>query len=131
MTTYQSGETITAVAGTSLAALKHYVVAGNGTAREVALPANADNIPYGVLLNEPAADQAATIQRTGIAKVVSNGATVNIAADDPVFASTDGKVYKAGTADVAILGHALEASSADGTLIQVLLNPGMLSAVPS
>lgn len=131
MTTYQSGETITGEAGTSLAELQHYVVAGNGTARQVGLPEANDHMPFGVLINKPGAGEAASIQTTGIAKVVSNGGDVSIAPNDPVFASTDGKVYKAGTADVAILGHALSASSADGTLIQVLLNPGTMSVVPS
>ena len=60
MARYQSGETVTLTAGTSLAALQNYVVAGNGTASECALPAAATDIPFGVLLNKPAADQAAT-----------------------------------------------------------------------
>lgn len=125
MARYHSGETVSMVAGTSLASLQNYVVAHNGTAGEVALPSAAGVMPLGVLLNKPAADQAASIQISGVAKVVSNGATVNIAVGGTVFASTDGKVYQKGigTATVAWLGIAQEASTADGTIIQVLLRP--------
>lgn len=125
MALYQSGETISMTAGTSLAALQNYVVAHNGTAGEVALPSAAGVMPVGVLLNKPGANQAASIQTTGMAKVVSNGAVINIAVGGTVFASTDGKVYQKGigTATVAWLGIAQEASAADGTIIQVLLRP--------
>lgn len=113
------------VAGTSLANAQNHVVAANGTANQVGLPSAAGIQPLGVLLNKPAAGAAAAVQHQGIAKVVSNGGDVSITVGGTVFASTDGKVYQRGTvANGARLGIALEASSADGTLIQVLLNPG-------
>lgn len=121
------------IAGTSLAAAQHRIVTLNGTATaqgaEVAVCSAATNTPLGVLTNDPLADESATVQILGIAKVVSNGNVVNIAAGDWVGPGADGKAYKRGTADTTVLGIALEASTTDGKIISVMLRPATVAVI--
>ena len=60
----------------------------------------------------------------GIAPVVSDGSGTAIAVGDYVGPSSAGKAIKKATADNSVAGIALDASSADGTVIRVLLLPG-------
>ena len=85
--------------------------------------AAADRV-FGVLMNEPAANQAANVRILGIAPVVSDGSGTAIAAGDYVGSNATGKAVKKATADYSVAGIALDASSADGTVIRVLLIPG-------
>lgn len=134
MTTYSGGATNESyIAGTSLASGQNLAVALNGTASvhgaQVKIVDGTAAVPIGVLINKPTAGAAAAVQMDGIAKVVSNGATVNIAAGDWVKAGPDGKAYKCGTAPAQVLGRAQEASTTDGRVIQVLLDPGTVAVI--
>lgn len=80
--------------------------------------------PLGVLTNKPAAaGRAANVRVLGIAQVISDG-TTNIAVGDYVGPSSAGKAVKKATADYSVGGIALDASTADGVVIRVLLTPG-------
>ena len=79
----------------------------------------------GVQMNKPAAaGQATDVRVLGIAPVVSDGSGTAIAAGDYVGSNNAGKAVKKATADYSVCGIALAASSADGTVIPVLMLPG-------
>ena len=78
----------------------------------------------GVLLNKPKLGQAAQVRVLGIAPMVSDGSGTAIAVGDRVGPNSSGKAVKKATADYAVGGIAMDASSADGTVIRVLLTPG-------
>ncbi len=78
----------------------------------------------GVLRSKPKAGEVADVRIHGIAKVVSDGSGTAIAVGDYVGVNAAGKAVKVTTPDRPVFGIALEASSADGTIIAVQLTPG-------
>ena len=115
-------------AAADLSAKQHYLVKISA-ADTVALCADPGDKAIGVLLNKPAAaGRAAQVQLRGVAKVVTDGtAGAGIAAGDAVGTDGDGKAIVKSTDKDRIIGHALEASTADGAIISVLLEPGYLA----
>ena len=104
---------------------KQYYLVELSAADTVAVCNAAADRVIGVLMNKPAAaGQAADVRVLGIAPVVSDGSGTAIAAGDYVGANSAGKAVKKATADYSVCGIALAASSADGTVIPVLLTPG-------
>lgn len=85
----------------------------------------------GVLVNAPKANQAASVQTDGIAKVVSDGSGTAIAANDPLAADTSGRVVKNATPDRPQIGLAMDASTAAGTVIRVKLQLGSVFRTPA
>lgn len=83
--------------------------------------AAADRV-FGVI--HVATTTGATVRHLGIATVISDGSGTAIAAGDYVGSNSSGKAVKKATADYSVAGIALDASSADGTRIRVLLTPG-------
>lgn len=76
----------------------------------------------GILQNKPAAaGRAAQVRILGITKWVSDGSGTAIAVGDYVGTSAAGKAIKKATNDYTVRGIALDASSADGAVIRVLL----------
>lgn len=78
----------------------------------------------GLLQNKPQAGQAAEVRILGISKAVSDGSVTAIAVGDYVGPNAAGKMVKKTLADNSVTGIAHDASSADGTVIRVLLTPG-------
>jgi len=104
---------------------KQYFMVKYSAADTVALCSAAADRAIGVLMNKPAvAGQAADVRILGIAPVVSDGSGTAIAVGDYVGPSSAGKAIKKSTADNSVAGMALDASSADGTVIRVLLFQG-------
>lgn len=91
------------------------------TATGVAACAAAADRPIGVLQNAPKAGEAAAVRLLGRTKVVSDGSGAAIAPGDVVGPNAAGKAVKKATADHSVVGIADDASSADGTVIAVLL----------
>lgn len=81
----------------------------------------------GILQTKPALlGRAARIRHIGVSNAVSDGSGANIAIGDPVTVSATGKIVKNTTADRPLLGYALDASVADGTVIRVAMGlPGL------
>ncbi len=101
---------------------KQYYFVELSAADTVAVCDAAADRSIGVLMNKPgAAGQAADVRIMGIAPVVSDGSGTAIAVGDYVGPSAAGKAVKKATADNSVGGMALDASSADGTVIRVLL----------
>ena len=104
---------------------KQYYFLKYSAADTVAVCSAAADRAIGVLMNKPnAAGLAADVRILGIAPVVSDGSGTAIAVGDLVGPSSAGKAVKKATADYSAAGIALDASSADGTVIRVLLIPG-------
>jgi len=112
------GECITLEAGQDLSSSQFFfvAVAADGQIDPAGDGAHAE----GVLQNDPsAAGQAATVQISGVSKVVAGGA---ISVGDAVGSTAAGKATVAATTD-SILGTALEAATTDGDVIAVLFQP--------
>lgn len=85
---------------------------------------NAGDQPIGILQNDPGSGQAATVwSNFGVSKVVSDGSGTAIARGDLLGTNASGRaVKKAADAD-RVIGIALDASTANGTIIRVELLP--------
>jgi hypothetical protein len=98
---------VTATAGAVLTAAQYFGVALSG-ANVVVNPTNGLAI-YGVLQNDPASGDAATVAIAGITKATAGAA---IAVGAAVACDTGGKFITAASADV-IVGYARSAAGAD------------------
>lgn len=78
----------------------------------------------GVLQNKPKSGEAATVRILGSTKAVSDGSGTAIAAGDYVGPNSSGVMVKKATADYNVAGISMDASSASGTVIRVILTPG-------
>ncbi|MBW2674616.1 MAG: DUF2190 family protein [Deltaproteobacteria bacterium] len=100
---------------------KQYYFVELSAADQVDVCDGATDKTIGVLQNKPTAGHAAQVRVLGISKVVSNGSGTAIAVGDYVGTDASGKAVKKATDKDFIAGIALDASSADGTVIRVLL----------
>jgi hypothetical protein len=87
------------------------------------------DVGFGVLQNKPNTNEAARVRLHfgSKTKVVSDGSGTNIAVGDYVGTSSAGKAIKKSTDKDFVLGVAESASTADGTIITVRLQPGYLA----
>lgn len=111
-----------------LSAKQFYAVELSGADRQVDVCDNAGDLVFGILQNKPTASKAATVRVGGITKWISDGSgtPINVGAKVGTDGSGKAVVKTADTAKVA--GTALSASSADGTIIDVLLTPNTMIA---
>jgi len=105
----------------SLVAKQFYAVELSGANLQVDACDNAGDTVFGILQNKPAAGNAASVRTEGITKWVSDGSGTAIVVGDFVGTGATGKAVKKATANDKVRGIALEASSADGTIIAVYL----------
>lgn len=110
------------IAGADLRTKQYFIVEAAAYTATVANAAT-DN-SAGVLLNKPNTNEAAAVAFSGIVPVVSDGSGTAIAAGDLVGPNASGKAVKKTTADFGIIGMAKQASTADGTVIEVDLDRG-------
>lgn len=113
-------------AGADLSAKQFYLVE-QATTGKVSVCNGATDIPVGPLQNKPKSGEQAQVRLLGLSKVVSDGSGTAIAIGDWVGTDGNGKAIKKGTDKDYVIGRAQEASSADGTVITVLLQPGFLA----
>lgn len=116
---------LTAKANADLSAKQFYGV--KLTAADVVdVPSAATDIVIGILQNAPKANAAASVQVLGISKAVSDGSGTTIVVGDRVGPSSTGLWVKKATNDYNAGGIALDGSTANGTVIRVLLTPAAL-----
>lgn len=77
----------------------------------------------GILENDPKANQAAQVRILGMTKAVSDGSSTAISVGDLVGPNASGVMVKKTTVDDNIMGIAMDASSASGVVIGVILTP--------
>lgn len=83
---------------------------------EIALSGDGEAI-LGILQNDPNTGEAGNVMSAGISKAVAGAA---ITEGDLIASDANGKIITAASADRTI-GQALDAASADGDIIEVLL----------
>lgn len=105
---------------------KQFFIMKPSAADTIAIAAAATDLSIGVLQDKPKSGEAGRVRVLGISKVVSDGSGTAIAVGDRVGPNSSGKAVKKATADYNCIGIALDASTADGTIIRVLLIPGLV-----
>lgn len=119
--TFKAGADLSA-AGKQFLAVK--ITGGVSPNNTIDVASAATDRCVGILQNKPAANQAAEIRLMGISRAISDGSGTSIAAGDYVGPNSSGKMVKKATADYNVLGIALDPSTANGTIIGVLLLGG-------
>lgn len=110
------------LAGANLSTKQYYCVKAASTAGEVVLAADPDvHTLMGLLQNDPADGEAADVAVLGIAKGICESTAITYGA--PVTTNSTGELQLSVTDEDKILGQALEASSAVGDIISILLCP--------
>lgn len=89
---------------------------------------NAGDVPVGILQNKPNSGEAALVAgRPGdIVPALSDGSGTSISRGDWVGTDGGGKMVKKSTDKDFAFGRALDPSTADGTIIRVLVQPTYL-----
>jgi hypothetical protein len=109
---------MTFVAGANLATSQFRFVTYDATANMVKICGTADR-PLGVLQNQPAAGEAATVRLLGTTKVSANGAFA--LHDELTVAASDGEVDTVTGSEAWAVGLALAAAGAAGDIVEMLL----------
>lgn len=115
MATEYDVETFTLPAGADLSAKQFYFVELNNTGK-VTVCNSAGERAFGVLQNDPTANQAATIAIGGVAKVIAGD---TIAIGDQIATDASGRAIPATTGQI-VLGDAISAGAV-GNVVSVLL----------
>jgi len=110
---------------------KQFFIVKQTAADTVDLTSAVTDRPFGVLINAPKQNQAGEVQTDGIAKVASDGSGSAIAAGDQLGTDANGRAVKCTTNDRPLLGEAMDASTALGTVIRVKLKPGTSFRTPA
>lgn len=95
------------------------VVKFSSTAGEFTLVNATSDVAIGILEDTPAAGQPGLICAIGVTKAVAG--VNNLAAADPIGYNSTGQVADHTTDNRRVMGHALEASTAVGDIVQVVL----------
>lgn len=107
-------------AGADLSSDQYKAVALHTTENQVVLAGAGGGI--GVLQNKPdTVGQGAEVRHHGISRHVVDGNATNIAIGDLITSDANGKGVVADTIDDLAYGIALEASTADGDVISILM----------
>ena len=105
---------------------QYYAAELSGAGLQVDVPDAATDLVFGIIQNEAPAGSAVQVRVYGITKWVSDGSGTPITVGAKVGTSNAGKAVVKSTAADKVAGIALSASSADGTIIDVLLTPAAL-----
>jgi len=106
------------LASATLAAKQYYCVKLASTAGEVIVGAAATDVCFGIVQNDPGAAEEALIAIHGAVKA---SAEASVSYGDELACSTTGRVKTTTTENDDVIGIALEASSAAGDIIGILL----------
>lgn len=113
------------IATGSLASNQYYVVCAGSTAATVKVATTAATDPIlGILQNDPAASEAAEVAFMGVCMAA---AETSVGYGDKVTCSTTGRVKSTTTDKDEVIGIALQASTAAGDIIPVMLTRFTLS----
>ncbi|MGA9772353.1 MAG: capsid cement protein [Blastocatellia bacterium] len=119
------------IAAASLATKQGFAVKITAANKNVNLCAAVTDIGYGILMNKPASGAGALVRVLGNAEAVSDGSGTAISVGDKVGPDANGRLVKVTTVDRPVMGTALDASSALGTLIRVNLTPNAVYRTPA
>ena len=122
------GLDVSCVAENTMVAKQFYAVELSGADLQVDIPDNAGDLVFGVVQNKAPAGAAVTVRVMGITKWISDGSGTAITVGARLGTNNAGKCVVKATDTNLLAGIALSASSADGTIIDVLLTPGVMLA---
>lgn len=105
-------------ASATLAAKQYYCVKMASTAKQVIVGAAATDRVIGIVQNDPAAGEEALVAIAGACKAA---AETSVSVGDYVASSSTGRVKTTTTGNDDVIGLALEASSAAGDIITIVL----------
>jgi hypothetical protein len=108
-------------AGADLSGKQYYAV--QLTTSETVTLADATVRVLGILQNDPASGDAASVALAGISRAVTDGSGTAIAAMDALAPDANGKLVKTTTDNDETVATALQASTTDGAIIAVLVHP--------
>lgn len=108
-------------AGADLSAKQYYAL--QLTTTETVTLADATVRAVGILQNDPASGEAASVCLLGISKAVTDGNAAAIACMDSLAPDANGKLVKTTTDNDEAVAVALAPSTADGTIIPVFVFP--------
>ena len=106
-------------ASATLAAKQYYAVKLASTAGEVAVCSSGTDVVIGLVQNDPAAGEAADVAALGVALGYASTA---ITRGTALATNTTGQLETTSTDNYQVIGIALEAATAAGDIIRVLLN---------
>jgi hypothetical protein len=102
---------------------KQYYVVEYTAAETVNVCNAATDVGLGILQNKPNTNEAAEVVMVGITPAITDGSGTAIAVNDWLGPNSSGKLVKKATADYSACARALEASTADGSVIKVFMFP--------
>lgn len=123
---YYAGFDLSCVAENTMVAKQFYAVELSGANLLVDIPDNAGDLVLGVIQNKAPAGAAVNVRVQGITKWVSDGSGTPITVGARVGTDNAGKCVIKTANNAYAAGIALSASAADGTIIDVLLTPGVV-----
>ena len=112
------------LAGADLSSSQYKLVKAASTANEVVVGTSSTSSVLGVLRNDPADTEEASVQCAGVVRALSEA---SVTYGSWVTCSTTGRVKSTTTVDNRVIGIALEAGNA-GDIIKVLLSGQFLYA---
>jgi hypothetical protein len=118
------GLDLSCVAENTMVAKQFFAAELSGAGLQVDVPDNAGDLVLGVIQNKAPAGAAVTVRVQGVTKWVSDGSGTPITVGARVGTDAVGKCVIKTANNAKAAGIALSASSADGTIIDVLLTPG-------
>lgn len=86
---------------------------------------------FGILQDKPKQNESGRVRVQGTSLAVTDGSGTAIAAGDKLGPNAAGKLVKVTTPDRPVAAIALGVSTADGTIIEVLLTPGAVFRTPA
>jgi hypothetical protein len=119
-----AGLDVSCKAENTMVAKQFYAVELSGAGLQVDVCDNAGDLVFGVVQNKAPANAAVDVRVQGITKWVSDGSGTPITVGARVGTDATGKCVIKTADNAKAAGIALSASSADGTIIDVLLTPG-------
>lgn len=108
------------VAAGDLAAKRYLIVMLATTTKQVKVSTGPAVANIGILQNDPASGEAASVCGAGLTRGVAGGA---VTAGDMVTANSTGQCVTTTTANNKVIGRAITAAAAAGDLIEVFLAP--------
>jgi len=105
-------------AGADLSAKQFYAGALNSSGE---LVLGAAGTALGIIQDKPKDNTTGRLRLQGISPAIVNGNSVNIAVGDPLKSDSNGLLVKAATDKDRVVAIALQAATADGIYIDVLL----------
>lgn len=117
-------------AAADLSGKQYYAVKQSG-AGQINVCGAVTDTGLGILLDKPKQTETGRVRVHGTSLAITDGSGAAIAVGDKLGPNAAGKLVKVTTPDRPVMAQACGASTADGTIIEVLLTPGAVYRTPA